>query len=182
MSVQARVAKRYSKAFVNAFSEAGTLERELEFLQSICKLKRASGDLDRYLMNVTVKAKQKAEVVKTLCKEMNASDMMTRFLVLLAEKGRLNCLDEIEAAVMDRVNEMQNVRNVSIVSSAPLTEVNRKQMVEALSSTLSSQVRLKEEVDPDIWGGAIVRVGSTVYDGSLKGKMKRLREELVKEK
>ena len=181
MSMKARVAKRYSKALVDAVQEAGTLESELAFLRSFCEMTDTSDELSRFFLNVTVKAKQKTEMVKALCEEMKASDLMKRFLLLLAAKGRLDCLDEIQSAVIERVNKLQNIRDVSIVSSTPLSDDSRTGVVTALSEKLSSKIRLQEQVDASIWGGAVVRVGSKVYDGSLKGKMKRLREELVKE-
>jgi len=181
MSHQSRVAKRYSKAFVGAVQEAGNLEKEVAGLRGFCELKRESKVLNRYLLNVTVNAKSKIAVIEDICKEIGASDMLRRFLVLLAAKGRLDCLDEIEVAVQDKVNEIMNIRELAITTSAPISEKSREVITQALSEQLSAQIRLEENVDPDLWGGAVVQVGSTIYDGSLKGKIQRLREELVKE-
>ena len=181
MTIQARVAKRYSKAFVGAAQEAGTLKEEFESLRTFCEIKKSSLELDRFLLNITVKARQKADVIKEICAQYKASELLGKFLVLLALKGRLDCLDEIEIAVMESVDLIQNVKNVSITTGVALSPKSRGILSQGLSAKLGAQIRLDETLDPSIWGGAVVQIGSTVYDGSLKGKLNRLRDELVKE-
>jgi len=181
MSIQARVAKRYSKAFVDAVREKGSIDEELAYLKAFCSMKNDSAELNRYLQNVTIGSRHKVETLKALCQATHASEIMERFLVLLAQKGRLDCLDEIELAVIERVNQIQNIRDVKLTTGVDLSEKGRERLEKALSSKLQAKVRLKQHTDPGIWGGAVVQIGSTVYDGSLVGKLKRLRQELVKE-
>ena len=102
------------------------------------------------------------------------------FLVTLAENRRLGLLPEIAAMFELLRAETENVADVQVVSAAPLNDAQRERLAAALKNRLRRDVRLHCEVDASLIGGAIVRSGDFVIDGSLKARLERLAGAMVR--
>ena len=98
---------------------------------------------------------------------------------LLTENGRLDFLPEIAAQFQALEAEAQNVADVEIVSATALGDAQKERLAAALRARLRRDVRLQCSVDPALIGGAVVRSGDLLIDGSLKGKLERLATELT---
>lgn len=98
---------------------------------------------------------------------------------LLAENGRLDYLPEIAAQFEKLVAEDQNVADVEVVSAVPLDEGQKERLAQALRARLKHEVRLSCSTDARLIGGAVVRSGDLLIDGSLRGKLARLETELT---
>src|SRR5690606_5244238 len=96
------------------------------------------------------------------------------FLKTLAHNRRLGLLPEIAAQYEVLRAEVENVADVRIVSAVQLSEQQRQRFIAALTKRLQREVRVHCEVDPSLIGGAIVRAGDFVIDGSLKARLERL--------
>lgn len=96
------------------------------------------------------------------------------FLRLLAENRRLRALPEIAAQYAVLRSEVENTIDVTVTSAMPLTAEQSDRLAAALARRLQRTVRLHAEVDPGLIGGAIVRAGDFVVDGSLRGRLERL--------
>jgi len=101
------------------------------------------------------------------------------FLALLTENGRLDFLPEIAARFEELRAEDQNVADVEVVSATTLDEQQKARLTAALKTRLRRDVRLHCSVDAELIGGAVVRSGDLLIDGSLKGKLERLESELT---
>jgi F-type H+-transporting ATPase subunit delta len=101
------------------------------------------------------------------------------FLRLLAENRRLTALPEIAAQYETLRSEVENTVDVTVTSALPLTAEQSDQLAAALARRLRRTVRLHAEVDPKLIGGAIVRAGDFVVDGSLRGRIERLGNALT---
>jgi len=101
--------------------------------------------------------------------------------VLLAKSGKMNLVNELSAAFRERLLSHQNVVRADVTSAAPLTPEKTKALEESLSKVTGKKVEISASVDPDLLGGVIARIGSTVYDGSVKTQLQRMRQELVKQ-
>jgi F-type H+-transporting ATPase subunit delta len=101
------------------------------------------------------------------------------FLALLSENGRLDFLPEIAARFEELRAEDQNVADVEVVSATALDDRQRERLAAALRKRLRRDVRLQCSVDPSLIGGAVVRSGDLLIDGSLKDRLERLRTELT---
>ncbi len=102
-----------------------------------------------------------------------------RFLRLLTENGRLDFLPEIAARFKELEAEDRNVAEVEVVSATQLDERQQERLAAALRTRLRREVRLHCAVDPALIGGAVVRSGDMLIDGSLRGKLERLETELT---
>jgi F-type H+-transporting ATPase subunit delta len=103
---------------------------------------------------------------------------MQNFVRVLAENHRLLLLPEIAAHYEGLRAAVENTADVEVISAVPLSEAQAKKLEQALSARLKRQVRMRTAVDATLLGGAVVRAGDLVIDGSLKGRLERLATEL----
>ena len=103
---------------------------------------------------------------------------MQNFVRVLAENHRLLLLPEIAAHYEQFRSAVENTVDVEVTSAVPLNETQAQKLEQALSTRLKRQVRMKTAVDSTLLGGAVVRAGDLVIDGSLKGRLERLATEL----
>jgi F-type H+-transporting ATPase subunit delta len=104
---------------------------------------------------------------------------MQNFVHVLAENRRLQLLPEIVAHYEALRAAVENTVDVEVVSAVELDAAQREKMQQALSTRLKRQVHMQNSVDPTLLGGAIVKAGDLVIDGSLKGRLERLATELT---
>jgi F-type H+-transporting ATPase subunit delta len=108
--------------------------------------------------------------------ELNAG--MQNFIRVLAENHRLLLLPEIAAHFEAFRSDVENTVDVDVVSAVPLDSAQAEKLSRALTTRLKRKVRMQNSVDPTLLGGAVVRAGDLVIDGSLKGRLQRLATEL----
>jgi F-type H+-transporting ATPase subunit delta len=104
---------------------------------------------------------------------------MQNFVRVLAENHRLLLLPEIAAHYELLRSEVENTVDVDLVSAVPLNVAQADKLKQALSTRLKRQVRMRTSVDASLLGGAVLRAGDLVIDGSLKGRLERLATELT---
>lgn len=175
-----RVAIRYARAFVEVLQEKDALSDADSFL-AFCALAEGNNELSGLFANVTISGTEKGGVVRSLAEKLGLSKLVTNFLLVLADAGRLNILKEVGQAVSAQLDELRNIRNVSLTTSVEMTDEELDAFRNGMKQKLGSEIRVTTQVDASIIGGAVARVGSVVYDGSVRAQLNRLRAELVKE-
>ena len=177
MAERATIARPYAKAAFAVAREGGTLDqwsrwlstaREVVLSEEFQKLERSPG----------VSTGQLEELIAGIC----GADLDTQgraLLGLLTENGRLDFLPEIATQFQALEAEAQNVADVEIVSATALGDAQRERLAAALRARLRRDVRLQCSVDPTLIGGAVVRSGDLLIDGSIRGKLERLETELT---
>jgi F-type H+-transporting ATPase subunit delta len=101
------------------------------------------------------------------------------FLKVVSRHGRLDCLKAVNRAAHEMYNEMRNRVAVFVRTAAPVTPELLEQIAQRLRTALKRDVEMHASVDPSLIGGLVVRVGDTVYDGSVTNRLRRLRDETV---
>ena len=101
------------------------------------------------------------------------------FVLALADAHRLDCLPEIASLFDAYKDEAEGVADVTVTSAAPLDERQQQTLTAALARRLKRDVRLHCTTDPQLLGGAVVRSGDLVIDGSVRGRLERIAHELV---
>jgi F-type H+-transporting ATPase subunit delta len=119
---------------------------------------------------------RKADLVGLLCEVAGVGDDpgLRNFVHLLADNGRLALLPEIGTQFAALRADVENTVDVTVTSAMPLTAEQADKLVAALHKRLGRTVRLHATVDPALVGGAVVRAGDFVVDGSLRGRIERL--------
>jgi F-type H+-transporting ATPase subunit delta len=173
-------AARYARALFDvAVTDRLDLERAEQELVAFAGVLKANPSLGRVLTNPAVPAPRKAAVVRELLTRSSVLPQVGRLLTLLAERDRLMLLDDLIAAFQDRVMEHHQVVRAELTTAIELPADRVAVLREGLARATGRRVHLQTRVDPSIVGGAVTRIGSTVYDGSVTGQLQRLKERLL---
>ena len=120
---------------------------------------------------------QRAEMIISVCGD-HINQAMCNFLNVAAENGRLSLLVEIAALYETYRAEAEGVTEATVVSAQALSEAQQASIIDALSKRLGGEVSLVCETDESLLGGAIVRAGDMVIDGSVRGRLDKLSQQL----
>lgn len=135
--------------------------------------------LARVLTNPAIPAPRKRAVVEQLIARAGAlQPALSKLLLLLAERDRLALVPHVAQAFENRLMDYQKVVRAELVTAIDLPPDRVAALKSALAAATGRDVRLATRVDPEIIGGAVARIGGTVYDGSVTRQLARLRETL----
>lgn len=172
MAEKATIARPYAKAAFEFAQERKTFERWSKVLAAGSAVV-SEPSVERLLTHPRVKPEALVSLIAEVAGD--ALDESGRnFLMTLAENRRLGLLSEIAAQFEVLRAEIENVADVRIISAVQLNEAQQQRFAAVLKKRLQRDVRLHCEVDPSLIGGAIVRAGDFVIDGSLKARLERL--------
>ena len=177
MAERATIARPYAKAAFAAAREQGRLAEWSRWLGNAREVV-LSEEFRLLESSPGVSAAQLEDLIAGICgADLDAQGRA--LLGLLTENGRLDFLPEIAAQFKALEAEDQNVADVEIVSATTLGDEQKARLAAALRTRLRRDVRLQCTVDPALIGGAVVRSGDLLIDGSMKGKLERLETELT---
>jgi F-type H+-transporting ATPase subunit delta len=175
------IAQHYADALADvAISEKNTESVSRE-LRDFLALLRESPQLGILLGSPAVSRANKHAVAQALVERMKASRTLRNFLFVVIDKRRMVLLAEIQQAFEAQLDERQGVARVSVVSAKDLKESEKKKLRAALERLSGRRVEAHYDSDPALIGGAVVRLGSTIYDGSVRTHLERLRVRLESE-
>jgi len=140
---------------------------------------RESAGLGVAMDSPAVPPARKRAVISKLCEVLGVSDLVRRFLFVVVDHRRPALLPEIREAYEEVMDERLGVSRADICSARPLTEAERSQLTGRLAVLTGKRVRPRFEVNPALIGGVVARVGSTVYDGSVRGRLESLKARMA---
>jgi F-type H+-transporting ATPase subunit delta len=177
MAERATVARPYARAAYAYAKELGKVDAWSNWLATARALV-LSDEFAAYEANPGVQKRQLVELIANVCGDQ--LDANARALLdLLAENGRVDYLPQIADRFEKLKAEDQNVADVEVVSAVELDATQRERLAGALRTRLRRDVRMHCSVDPSLIGGAVVRSGDMLIDGSLAQKLERLGMELT---
>jgi F-type H+-transporting ATPase subunit delta len=171
---RATIARPYAKA---AFQYARDANAFAEWSRGLATLAEIVADprVAQLTKNPALTAADLADLVIDVAK---LDAVMQNFVRVLAENHRLLLLPEIAAHYEQFRSAVENTVDVEVTSAVPLNDAQSQKLKQALSTRLKRQVHMRTAVDSTLLGGAVVRAGDLVIDGSLKGRLERLATEL----
>ena len=174
------VARRYAKGLLDATVEvAPGSERQVEEdLSTLVDAVDSHDGLKLLLVNPAIASTEKQVILGKILEAIGASDIVKRFVDLLAEKQRLDHLDLIGDEFAKLVDDHLGVVTAHITTSIPLNPGQVAQLESSLREATGGEVRIERHTDAEILGGVVTRIGDTVYDGSVKGHLERIRTRL----
>jgi F-type H+-transporting ATPase subunit delta len=140
-----------------------------------------SAELRNVLASPAVSKEQKRAVTEKVAAQLGASKIVRNFLFVVVDHGRTHELPEIFDAFQTVLRERQGVAEAEVFSASPLTDAQKKAMTQTLAKTTGKTIEAKFSLDANLLGGALVRVGDTIYDGSLRKRLDDMREHLLSE-
>jgi len=153
--------------------------RALEELHSIEALLEESDALRRVLENPAIPADRKRVVLDAIAAKIGTARQVRNFVAVLTDHRRLPLFGAILKHLEQELNDRQGFAEADVTTARQLTQPE-KQMLEAeIARLIGKKVRAKYAEDRGLLGGAVVQVGSTIYDGSVKGQLEKIREQLV---
>jgi F-type H+-transporting ATPase subunit delta len=152
----------------NALAELRAFESELE----------GSSELREALATPAVPGSRKKAVVGRIVDRLGISRISRNFLYVLVDHRRIPSLSAIVRQFEEVIDGRLGFARADVVSAAPLAEDQRAALGRQLERLTGKQIRVRFEVDPALIGGAVARIGSTVYDGSVRGQLASLERRL----
>ena len=141
----------------------------------------SSTELRNTLASPAVSKAEKRGVAERISARLGAGKIVRNFLFVVIDHQRTQLLPEIFESFQNVVRERQGVAEAEIFSPTALNEAQKKEMTQALERLTGKRVEAKFSLDARLLGGAMVRVGDTIYDGSLRKRLNALREMLSAE-
>jgi F-type H+-transporting ATPase subunit delta len=171
---------RYARAFADVVAQekldTAALDRQMDdFLATF----EGSTELRALFANPAVAATQKIAILDKLNAKLGLQKQLRNLLAVLIKNDRIGAVREVAEAYRAEMQERQGIRQVEIVTARELNEKDRAGLVAGVGKLAGARVQASFKLDESILGGAVVRIGSTVYDGSLRGRLERLKAALI---
>jgi F-type H+-transporting ATPase subunit delta len=171
---------RYARALFDvALHEKADLERIEQELAGITALFDREPALKKVMLNPAVPVPRKRAAMIDLTTAAQTSPMVAKLLALLAERDRLIILPDLAVAFRDRVNAHRKIVRAEITTAAPLAPAQTQGIQQRLAEVTGRVVNIDAKVDPQIIGGLVAKVGTTVYDASITRQLEKMRQRLV---
>ena len=173
-------ANRYAKALFDvAIQEKNDLAQVDRDLQALVAMMSASPELAQASGRSGVTEAARKSLMEAVADKMALAAPVKKLLVLLAESRKLTLVPDLAVAYRERLLTHQNIVRAEVTSAVALSPERTKALAESLGKVTGKQVDLSVSVDPELLGGVIAKIGSTVYDGSVRMQLSRMRQQLV---
>ena len=172
------IAQHYADALAEVAISENSADKVRRELRDFLALLGESAQLGVLLGSPAVSRANKHAVAQALVERMGASRTLRNFLFVVIDQRRMGLLPEIQQAFEAKLDELQGVARADVTSARDLSERERKQLMTVLERLSGRRVEANYELDPRLIAGAVVRVGSTIYDGSVRTQLERLRVRL----
>lgn len=173
------VARRYATALADVVNKSGDVANVKSELSTWEQLIAGNAELHSAFSNPSIAASKKEGVLEALIGRSNPSKTTSNFLRVLVKNGRLTDLGDINTRFESVLEERSGIVTGEIVSAHKLSAAEQKELESNLEKVTGKDVKLTYRIDGDIIGGIIARIGSTVYDSSVRTQLENLREKLL---
>ena len=170
------VAKRYAKALYDIGTEQGKSEVFAENLKDLAALLNDNEEVREMLLNQSIQNDEKKKAIALMIADMDP--MVRNFVNLVIDKRRADSLEAMCESYMGLLEEQANILHAEVISAVPLTPEQIEKIENKFSGMLGQTVKAETAVDAALIGGVQVRVGDTVYDGSIAHHLKQLNDSL----
>src|ERR1700730_5180641 len=175
----ASVASTYARAFADVVLSAHLdADRSIAELRAIAILLRESTDLRRGWENPAVPAEQKRRLLDVISERDGISRPVRNLVAVLIDHRRVHFLEPIVVQLEKELDARLGFAEAQITSARPLGDAEKREFEAQVGKLTGKKVRARYGQDASLLGGAVVRLGSTIYDGSVKGQLERIKEAI----
>jgi F-type H+-transporting ATPase subunit delta len=178
MSVQ-MIARRYASALADVILERSEAKEIQYELQQWEELLRSNATLQEVFRNPTIALDKKRAVLNKLIDRAKPRPTTTNFLKVLLQNQRLTELPEINRKLAETLDERAGMVAAIVTTAHPVPGDIQRSLEQRLIAVTQKKVRLNFEQDPDLIGGLVTRIGSTVYDGSVRNHLQLIKERMA---
>lgn len=176
------IANRYARALSDVLGQPGSAlspEDALGQLQSFRELLTESAELKNALLSPAVDSAKKRNLVRVLGERIGLSEPIRNFLYIVINHKRVDLLDSMIASYRSWLDDRMSIARLDVTSAQRMDDGLQKSLLDTFGRVTGLQVRAKFHENPDLLGGAVVRHGSTLYDGSLRAQLNALDHTLA---
>jgi F-type H+-transporting ATPase subunit delta len=173
------IARRYASALADvaiARNEAREVQEELNAWE---RMFATSNELRQLIDSPTVALDEKRKVLQTLIRRLRPRPTTANFILVLLQNQRLGQLAEINKSFSQALDTRSGVVAATITTAKPMAQGPQESLRVKLATLTGKTVRLSFETDSDLIGGLVARIGSTLYDGSVRNQLQQAKERLI---
>ena len=176
----AAFAARYARAFADVVQSAQLKPEDVQQqLEDFAATLAGSKDLTELLLNPSIPVKKRVSILDAVNAKIGCGPKVRNLLAVLISHERMGALNEIVQEYRLEMNRRLSIADAEVVTARPLQGKEREDLAARVAALAGSRVNATFREDKSLLGGAIIRIGSTIYDGSVRGRLERLRERLV---
>ena len=172
---------QYATALADIALEQGAAEPVWKQLSDFVGAYGESAELRNILASPAVERATKHNVIEKLAARMGASRIVRNFLFVVADNQRTHLLPEMLQTFESVIRQRQGMAEAEVTSAAELTATQKTSLQQTLERLTGKKMQAKYSLDPALLGGAVVRIGDTIYDGSVKNRLNQMRARLSAE-
>lgn len=172
------ISKRYARAFFDIAREQNKIEEYYQELHRFDAVVSQNKSLKEFLANPIFEQASKKGVVEGILGKLNLSGMTVSFLRLLVDKKRIDILSDIVACYRQLMDEALKKIRVNVKTAFPLSQELQSFIKSSLEKSMGKTVEMTVEEDATLLGGVVIGVGDTLYDGSIKNQLNKMRNLL----
>ena len=177
----AAYASRYARAFADVVAQFHLAPKDVDSqLSGFLATWDASSELREVFEDPSVPATQKIAALDKMQSGLGLAPQVRNFLAVLIEHDRIASIHEVVAEYRKELQSRLGIHQAEVTTARTLNAADKTALLDQVAKLAKGQVEASFKLDPSILGGVVVRIGSTVYDGSVLGRVERLKEELTK--
>jgi|SRR5215475_15915428 len=174
-----KIANRYARALTDVITDRGETDDVKAELNRFGLLLNQHSELRDVFASPVVSLEHKRAVLNELLDRLKLRPTSNNFLRLLLDNSRLHDLDHMINALLRELDLRKDIISAEITTAREMSEQEKMKMRERIKAATGKEVRLQFLSDPQIIGGVITRIGSLVYDGSIKNQLAQMKQRLV---
>ncbi len=172
-------AKRYAKMFLNVVGMEAAPQALAE-LASVDRLMLKSGEFRSFIQSPGFSQAEKEGALRKIAEKVKISEAVVKFVIFLTENRIAGALSEIVKSATAIYLERKKQAKAVVYTPVEVTRGNEEKLKTSLKKLMDRDVDIEYVIDPSLLGGILVKVGSTMYDSSIKGQLRLLKDELIK--
>ena len=172
---------QYANAMADIALAQGAAEPAAKQLHDFGTAYAQSAELRTFLASPAVSIKAKHAVLEKIVARLGASKIIRNFLFVLTDHRRTQLIPEVIAAFHEVIRQRQGIAEAIVSSPIELSAAQKKEIAATLARLTGKKIEAKYTLDPALLGGAVVRIGDTIYDGSLRSRLNEMRARLAAE-
>jgi F-type H+-transporting ATPase subunit delta len=172
-------AQRYAKALIRNVGVENA-PKALAELSLINDLMVKNKEFKNFLVNPRFTPEEREAVIKQLADKLKLSEGIAKFILLLAEQRVIVALSELIRYATNLYYEKKKKAKATVISPIEITKDKEEKIKASLKKITDKELDIEYVVDPSLLGGILIKIGSTMYDTSIKGQLRLLKDELIK--
>ncbi|MET4700824.1 F-type H+-transporting ATPase subunit delta [Constrictibacter sp. MBR-5] len=172
------IAERYANALFDLADERKALDEVAEDLRSLKRMLDDSADLRKLVRSPVVKSEDQARAIEAVADRAGLSQLTRNFIGVVAKNRRLFAIEGMIAGYLQILARRRGEITAEVTAAKPLSDAQMAALQDSLRQVVAGKVSVDLTVDPSLLGGLVVKVGSRLFDSSIRTKLQRMQQAI----